>query len=354
MYRFFVNPPSRSILTEPSFKTIKNNFFTNYDRLYDYQVSINSFIEQNNVLVRLLKTYTFSPEATDEWITRYMFNAERGICTAVGISCDSSYGKWHYDTLYCKWCGLVSVRFRDVVKSEDWRNIRPFRVFTHPHASMRLQLATLMYTDDPSAYAIVGIDLTQLAIMLKGWLRFQLTLPEIEREDVSQLLVRYILPNMWPEQVDIGIRNIAVMEVTGESIRSEIKRSPRHQVDQTTQVRISYRDLIDRLNTGKRTMSEVTKALPLLFGESWQEAIPKNVSSGTRYTYWASMMVYVDWLTAILVVCPTIDTNQENIKTKASIIHRYVKGADLLQYVSKSHRELFTARYNSVISRLGH
>ena len=351
MHRLFTQQASRGKIISPRFMQARNKYILSYNKVSDHYRTYNTYLNNKHILVRLLIGLDIDPETSDQDLYRRTEHTVDRTAAGLGITTDLNNGELHEEAFYVDECAIVAVEFGEFYDIPSWTEIRAVRPLTHPHTTLKFVLPHLMTSMDDGDYAVVGIDIPMLAIQYRHWLKQNILKPAGEQENVTQFITRYVLPGMLPEQADIALRN-RMLHAANMSYRTDDRLDTPIFVNTfDKEFDEAIEDLTIEMMGGSKAFSEVMENIPMIFHDNYFDAVPRELDSLSIFSYWVSLMVYVDWTYSAMVAVPSIDSGQELVDKKMKKIKRYVKGTRATKFMKGAVLKRFMVRYEEILAR---
>ena len=336
MYRLFEDQPFKGKTISSKFEQAKRKYQGTLDKAMRYYRENLTFIDNSHILVKLLDSLSLDLEQSDDLTYRLLQAKSDEIAAGHGITTIRNVGEIHEDVFYTKDCVVIMVEFDNVIALDNWKNLAPVRPLTFQHHDLTPALPTEIYTDYDTDYAVVGIDIPLLGLQYKGWKKENARKEAFEREGTKQFVSRYVLPQMLPYQADIVIRNLYLAKATGE-VRSDIMPDlPFTVLTYENEFAEGVETLLKDLSLKTPSFSEVTEMLPAIYLDNYANAAPIVFRTLSIYSYWATFLIYLDWVYPIIKSVPTLDVNQELIPKKMRSVKRYANAARPFKKIEKT------------------
>lgn len=349
MYRILTPKPFRGLKVSPKFIQAKFKYKESIDNAIEYYREYSQYIPTNHILARILFAMSFDPKGSDMDVYRDIDRKVYKIASAYGITSDVSPGHLHSKSFYTNNCALVTCKFGDPLNIPHWKHIRAVRVLTHPYRSLRPILPCFFKTLDHSLYSVVGIDFPLLAVQYKNWFNEEMKRPPNERDQLVDFITKWVMPNMFPEQIDIALRNR--MEDLGKGeIREEIDIKPPIFVSGwDKEFDSAYEELIEFYNTAERTFSQVCVGMPMYSAENYWDAIPRCLEGLIIYRYWVTLLVYTDWYYPIPLTF-NVEVNTELLYNNMKRVERFVNGSLADKKIDDKIYEAWRKKYDGLLT----
>ncbi len=359
MYRLLLTKrPFYGLKISQRFIQAKMKYEESMNYAIGYYNDYQSYLPNQHILVKLINTFSFDPDMLDVDIYWQLKGKEDRYATAFGFVGNSSIGKIHGKAFYTKNCVIRNVNFYDPINIPHWKHIRAVRVLTHPYTNLKPVLPHLFKTLDDSLYSVVGIDIPLLGIQYKYWLQDQLKRPVNEREQITSFITRWVMPNMFPEQIDIALRNRLErigkeLTMSDEDIEDEQKeiliKPPFYMLGWDNEFDNAFKELIEFYNKGERKLTEICIGMPMFSAENYYEAIPNCLDGMNTYTYWSTLLVYCDWYYP-LVTTFDINPQQEQVYNNLLKVQRYIKGTRSDQIIPENIKERYQEKFDAIMT----
>ncbi len=298
MFRLFIKPLTmNSTITVPELIKLKSNITIGYNKAKAYYNENSSYIPNTFTLLNLLHVLlpyiknNNNPVDMCRSINMDLYKITNGL----GIVSDLYSGSVGYHQMYTKHCYFISAAFGEVYPDMEWRTLRPVRCLTHPFTNLSFSLPPCGKNVISDEISMVGIDIILLGYMFKQWYMQNMYKSYIEQETLDVFLSKHILPGMLDEQYDITLRNRIGGIFTDNSSFSQ----PFVIIDGLKDYSELYVKLLKRINTSPNAFTVEMQGLPLFFN-NYLAATPTVLQTTNSVSYWASTMLYMDWLLPML------------------------------------------------------
>lgn len=352
MHRFFYDAPNRGRVASTKFHIVEIKYNTSYPKLFKFYTDFPQYVKPENLLVRIANDIPVELFANDDSIyAKYSNDSDRSDLR-YGITNNNNAGRLHRNFLYTDNCAVVSVNFEPLSAIKNWKDIRPVRVLTHPHRTTEYVLANVMLSSKNEDYSVVGIDMGLFAVAFNNWARERIEVYN-EAPDLQHFVTTFILPRMFPEQIQISCRNL-LLEAAGEERLGELKIvATLHSQKFKQDVVDTYKDVISDLNKSRsRTLMEITASIPFPKGLNYYSVVPTVNTVRMDQSYWTNVLIYTDWLYCLIRPIDNFDQMQDDVIRKAMLIHRYVKVVNPSKHIKNSAvYEEWRRKYNYVMDK---
>lgn len=333
MQRLFGNTEytgSNHMQLDRSVAILMNNCFN----VRQYYRTYGSVINANNPIHRLLSAI---PIIDGDVYTVYRRVEEMlpDIIRTSGMVGDAYPGKVQSTGFYGQMCVFMSMEL----------NLYPGSIneYTPTVQALHHPLESLMCTTEPitdtvtDIFAVVGVDIAALVLQYHLWYRVNMSKPKLLQETISQFIGKYVVPNMLESHLDIAMRNRLPRLMSGEPADKEQYRSPIHTVSVDEYIDDAFYSILDKLKRKRLTIATVSSKVPLLFTDSYSQAIPRSIPDSTQ-GYWATTMVQMGWVSVIIDLFPDLKyrTSYNTLRTIERAINagtkRYIPNFLYIQY----------------------
>lgn len=353
MHRFFVERPFRGRINVPEFNNIFPKITRSHEKALQYYRMYNVFIPNDHILVRLVDSLSFDSTWTPMAAYRYAENHMENIALGMHITSTNNYGRWHTNEFYTDNCVLFATNLGNPYSESNWEDIVAVKPLTHPHVSLECVHPHLMKSVKPSDYSVVAIDIPLLAMQYAQWAKINYAKEVVDRENTTQFVSKYVMPNMWKAQIEIALRN-RLLEIATDTFRVEPDlKPPIGLIRQDKELERAYTALLELINTSGRTLYEVMGSIPMPFSGNYFEAVPKNIESISVYSYWTGLVAYTDWLFVLVSSIDNLKTKEESVYRTARAVRRFIKGRLQKRYIERAVLPVFDNRLETVLEILG-
>lgn len=142
----------------------------------------------------------------------------------------------------------------------NWHLLSPIKVLYRPGIEGALQLPVSKLNNGPG-YMLLGVDVPMLALMVNAFIKLQPTLPIPDREDIADLIAKYIVPNMLDSQMNCIMLNAMNDDDYTYKWRDYV---PFSHADQSLEIGIKLNEFI--LDTADKSMliDDIADSIPSL------------------------------------------------------------------------------------------
>lgn len=354
MHRIFKKVPYRGAMISSKFIQAKFKLEESLNRAIEYYQGNSTYLNNNHLLIRLVTSLTFDVGTPLDIVYRSISSNSDKIAHSLGITTDVNSGKIFTKELYTSNCAFISTTYSNPLSIPHWKHIRAVRVMTHPHTTLNLVLPNRLHSLDDSDYSVVGIDIPLLAVQYQQWVLTQEAKTILERDTVAQFVLKWVLPGMLKEQIDISLRNRFTNIALGTT-RDEVElKEPIFMQGYDAEFDKAYKDIIKYIRTGsRRAPSEVMIGLPMFNSDNYWEAVPRNLQSLSMMSYWIQLLVYTDWLYPMSAAFDNVDPNQDLVTKRLMVTQRYVDGTNADKFIRGHIEELWRSRYDTLLKNWG-
>ena len=350
MYRLFTdNNLSYGKVANTQMNQVRNIILDHYTYQQNLFKTYGGYVNSNHPLIRLCYMLSdFMNASADTY--RLVSNNLHSICSSIGITSESSFGKIFNNCLYTEWCTLAAVTFNDqipYIKQVDWRDMRPVRCFSHPYTSMELFVAPVNRTSVVPGISSIGIDLPLLALQFKSWVNYNNTLPDGDQESMSEFIFKYVLVGMLKEYIDIALRNRLRYIAIDEDVPKQIHE--RGFVTSYEQGIIHpIKNILDNSLDSSLPYYKALKQIPFIFSDSYFDAVPRELSGLNIYMYWVQALTLIDWVTPMAYfVSREQNINTDMIKTFKRV-DRFIATTGCLDHMPGGVRVNWEYKYEKI------
>jgi len=354
MYRLFPNQPFElSKTNSPLMPRIRNLIFDHYKYQLEFYNEYGAYyndpsvIPSNHVLLKLL--YLLADYVSyGKDVYRAVNEHVHQICSVLRITSEFTPGVIHTDALYTDTCIIMAQSYEtELFNKTDWKTMRPLRCLTHPFTSMELHVPKVTKSQLGKGISAVGIDLGLLGYMLQQWLiENNIAVETIadERESINLFLSRFVVPGLLPEQIDISLRNRMMFIYTDSKVPLE---QPERSFVKTYEEALVHpmKMIFNVIDTSRARYLQALKEIPLVFTETYFEAIPKDLYGLNTYTYWAMALILLDWIEPWIEIVKGDQTSNTDIMKILIRADRFIYGTGCMRYCRSDIRGDFFNRY---------
>lgn len=349
MYRLFMcGAIPYSPLESNQMERVRENIKTRIDYLKNNKWVYGKTINSNHLLMRLcmiLAPYV-KPESDTYRVVRENLP---GICTSLHITSSYSYGKVHSQCLYTTRCVVLSTDYSAAELPADWKDYRPVRCLTHQETSLQIRLPPSTISTRTEGISAIGIDIPMFAAMLQRWLIINNGRDPLTREPLATFITKYVLPGTVYEYLDIAIRNRLVY--------ANIKDIPISKRSSTAMMYEQETDNINRrtinlMKGSNRSYKRTLLSIPMFHSENYIKAVDDTISELNPFSYWAQLLVYVDWLYPLLTVVNNWEPDIAEVKRILNRIKQYINNSGVLAHMPPEVSIDFILKYNECVTFL--
>lgn len=217
----------------PIYKQLSSYVQRDVDKLITRYRASALFAKNEHVLSRFLATLnvSFQREMED-----YVYTVNRvgmDLAGVMGMSTPLEYGRVQpKSSFYNKACSEIWVahdeRFDIALAMNNWRDLEPVRVLTHPFSDLSYGRCNGTYVNpSETGLVVVAINLGMLAFQYRMWRRNEGAIINGVRKTMQNFLSTYPLTNMVKSHIDIALFNRTFKKLMGET---EVDIPPKHPV----------------------------------------------------------------------------------------------------------------------------
>ena len=293
-------------ITAPALPSIKQEFKKSINRVMNYFREGPFFVENDHLLVRLLKTL---PAPMGEDVRAWYYQAQdlsEGLAGLFDITnLQNSKAKVHQN-LFLGGVGEILVEVARPItmnlRVEDWLDTDSVMVLYHPYTDMRVrpldgkEFQRAIMGD----YAVIVIDVALLYVQYHLWKRKRA--PELykagKEPSIHKWVYQYPLVNALRSYLDMSMQNRFMcfynnVEPTKASERAKI---PTSYVDFTDKIDECLKVQINILRTKKLTYPQLLCNIPLLIKNNAFEFNRLDTSYATRQVRWCYLAARLEMI----------------------------------------------------------
>jgi hypothetical protein len=282
------------------------------------------------------------------------------IAISLGITTNSNLGTIHNGAFYTHTCAIYSATFFDSIGEEDWAILRPVRCLTHPNITLSIHTPPVSKNFLRGGISVVAIDIPLLGYQLKQWYLLNQTKPTFEQETISQFITKWVLPGTVREQMDISSRNqMSTFRDNftlpkGKSIANGVTFSYDDMLYNQNVIYNGYlKTLINTINRSSNTYIQFLDNVPMLFGDTFLNAVPSEAMVLTSSSYWVVLLIYTDWVYSFIDIIKTDQRTVTDISRILKRVERSVKNYNIGKLMRGISLPLFLSwdmKYKKIIN----
>lgn len=275
------------------FETTKRQYAKELDKIQQYYRSRTFWVKNQHLLCRILETGT--PPVSYE-LDKYMLACSARspyIARNFQMTSEASYGKFHEGVFYGPGSAELFLSIEDYYNYEelakDWQNIVAVKVLEHPMTDLGMAIPVGQRIGEETGLAVFSVDLPLLYLQYRMFILEQMA--EFEKTGTmlgkGHFVMKYVLPNMVPSQLDVAIRN-RFMNLHYKLPMGEcLKRHPFALSDYTSKVDDALYGVLNRVQDSKSLYQIDMVHIPAVSSKDGYEAamIPDMVD--TAQCQWA-------------------------------------------------------------------
>jgi hypothetical protein len=270
------------------------------------------------------------------------------ICNPLAITNRNGFGKLHHKFIYTENSAVVATTFDDQFTDVPWDKIRALRVLDHPFTSMEIFTAQLDHQIKTTEnYSVIGIDLPLFAYQLQQWNNAQLLLPESDRDNLVDFIMKWVVPGLVNEYIDIAVRNRLYYIVNREPMPYE-----RHErsfvIGYEGVIEKPLKTIISSIKTSNKPYIKGLSEIPLIYSPDYLTAMPMCIGSSNSYTYWVMFYTFVNWAFPLTFM---VDNSKGNATNAVTILHkvdRFVNDHSRLTHMSPAMLDATMLKYKKI------
>lgn len=349
MYRLFIKQSYHFSPVEiPNLAHALDNITTRIRYLQNKSWVYGTTINSNHLLMKLC--IILAPYMQPGMDThRLVYDAQHNICSALRITSDYNRGTIHSNCLYTNSCVVIATDYSAEALPIRWQDYRPVRCLTHHETTMRVHLPYHSKKTLKEGISAIAIDIPMFAIMLKQWSFINNAKDFALREPLAVFITKYVLPKMITEQLDIAIRNrllySTIQEIPVDPLSNSYTKGYEKEMD------VCVRYALKILQSSKRTYKQLLLSIPMYGSESYLSAVDSTIYSLNPYSYWAQLVVYVDWLYPLTKFVITDQKQSTDIEKVLIRISRYVNSSGTLEHIPGEIAVDFLEKYNACFDK---
>ena len=288
----------------PALPSIKQEFKKSINRTMNYFRDSQFFVENDHLLVRLLKTL---PEPMGDDVRSWYYQAQDLAESLAGIFDITNFrnakAKVHQN-LFLGGIGEILLEVtRPItmnIRMEDWLNTDAIVVMYHPYTDMRVRPLDGKEFQRPimGDYAVIGIDVALLYVQYHIWKRK--VAPEMykagKEPSIHKWVYQFPLTNAVRSYIDMSMLNRFLCFYTGvePSKVTERAKIPTNFIDFTDKVDDCLKIQIGLLRAKKLNYQQLLTNIPLLFKNNALEFSHLDSAFATRQVRWCYLAARLD------------------------------------------------------------
>lgn len=354
MYRLFTdltyNPGT---INSPLMDRIRKIIMTQYQYTEDLVDKFSAgYVRSDHVLMKLI--YILSEYLNNDTnIYRLVSEDLHSICSSLGFTSETTVGKIHLNTFYSSECLIVSTTFEDqlILSNETpYQDLRPVRCLTHPYCSMELFIPSTDKRYVMPGLSAIAIDIPLFAYTFSRWLVDRRAYDKangLDPENLSQFIVKQVLNHMFPEYIDIALRNRLPYIHRNKAVPSE--RHERSFVTSYEQAIIHpIHGILDQIDASRLPYRKALKEIPFIFSDSYFDAVPKCVGSLNQYSYWTTLLIFTEWTYPLIDLISSEQSQNTDIQKIFVRIDRYLRSSGALNHMPSFLKADFFIKYEQL------
>lgn len=293
MYSLF-SVPSRVLagqLVVSRFKDVSTRIREDVEKVIQYHRIGTSFVATDHLLLRML--FSLNIPLTYDLDHYYSVAVQRALPVANSLNLTTAInpGKLFNGEFYYG-CDEIILAYSDEDRPDEliknWRELEPVKVLQHPVSNMRYLLPDGMKANTERGLAVIGINVSELAVMWRGFMLAELVherdVPEAPKLGIRNFLGKYVIPNMLRSQTDLAIINRLINLYTGEPMGDYLVAPKFHISDYTRLLDTGLLEVLDRLKGAKMRYRDMLAQIPSIYRD-FPLKMPDIAE--TRQVYWA-------------------------------------------------------------------
>lgn len=255
-----------------------------------YRENVHS-VHTNHFLTKIMNQIPLSLNEDIEYY--YLKTLDRGMDISMSLRFTSGIhrGKVFDGMIYGPGTKEIYVVVNEDIrnyKDEDWRDLKPLRVLSHPRTSILFNPIRNEAFESELGVAVFLLDIPMLMIQYRKWLLDPTSFNrELSDKSMMQFIAMCVLPNLLYSHLDVAIFNRLNEWRYGTAPNDSVPRFPVAIINYTNQLDKVLLDLNDKLNRHRKEFEGVLRNIPAISSESYMNVIRVPPMAITRNNKWA-------------------------------------------------------------------
>ena len=301
---------NQGIITAPALPSIKQEFKKSINRVMNYFRENGSFVDNDHLLVRILKTL---PDPQGDDVRSWYYQAQdlsEGLAGIFDITnFQNSKAKIHQGLFLGGIGEILTEVSRPItmnLRMEDWMDTDSVIVLYHPYTDFRVRPLDGLEFQRPimGDHAVIGIDVALLYVQYHLWKRK--IAPALYKEGKQPSIHRWVLQypcnNALRSYLDMAMLNRFLCYYYGKEPTKSTERAriPTSYVDFTDKVDECLKVQIDLLRAKQLSYPQLLSNIPLLIKDSAFNFLRIEGAYFTRQVRWCYLAARIDVIRFLL------------------------------------------------------
>lgn len=270
---------------------VKSNLTRELIKLVMYYRENVHAVQSNHFLTRIMNQLPVSPQENLDYY--YLKTLDRGLDISMSLKFTSPIyrGKVFDGMIYGKGTKEIYVVVNEDLenyRNEDWRDLKPIRVLSHPRSSIFFDPIKNEPFESEIGVAVFTLDIPMLMIQYRKWIADPNAYNrEISDRSMMQFIAMCVLPNILFSHLNVAIFNRLNQWRFGMAPNEAVPRFPIGIINYTNQLDKVLLELIDKLNRNKKEFEGILRNIPSIREPNYLSVIRIPPMAITRNNKWA-------------------------------------------------------------------
>ena len=287
------------VLRSSELAYVRRVMFKECDTVKAYYRKHYKRIENNHILVKLIKSFSLCRHLSDYEYAAYIQDASREMIRKLGFVDHFNKGVLHTggvllgpNTVEAVVC--TTDNNENYYNSEErWEDLVPMRYLYHTRSDVNLPL--MNNTTAGKGFGILAIDIPMLLVKYRNWVNDQ-SRTQDQIPGVAYFIGTQVLPDIVPSYLDIAVFNRCDLRYTQLPLRTYPSPHPFSVPDYTKQIDSLNEDTLKLTDNRSGDMGEILINIPLIFNDSAYELVQPaqhQLNYNTEWVYLLQILPFI-------------------------------------------------------------
>lgn len=271
MYEIFtqIRPENNSVYKSADLDNVRLAYKRQADTLVTYYNSRSMFVNNEHLLVRIIKQAVSSLSYGIEQYTSAIEARIPAVEKHFQLCSSTSTGVFHKSVFFTGCSELIiSDReyFNPTLALKNWTKLEPVKVLTSCITNLGMNMPIPKAQNSERGENVISVNVAMLLVMFYGYCRYKMH--EQKYQDVSvrvaEFVHMFVLPNMYYSHMDSVFFNRFRAMFYNEPMGSSYKTPPIPVIDYSEKLDRVYKEIIKRFTDTPYSYRALLKSLPSL------------------------------------------------------------------------------------------